>query len=242
MSEKLKELFKLQQGDLKVDELKRTLENFPEKKHFHSVSLEYKQAVEKFDKLSGENDGLQKKLKQLEDRINLLEAKINKEEGRLYSGSIVNPKELKGIQDEVQSFKRKKDDLETEELEIMEEADGIVKNLNAAQVLKNSLSERLNTAKKVYEVKNSSLTGQIDDLEKDRQLLTKNIEQNLLEKYERLRTEKHGTAVARLDDGICSGCRIDIPSEEISKINASQALSKCPNCKRMLIPQTVEVE
>ena len=44
-----------------------------------------------------------------------------------------------------------------------------------------------------------------------------------------------GTAVAKVEQGICKGCGITLPSGEVQKIRAATNLMRCPGCRRIVI-------
>lgn len=242
MSEQLKDLFKLQKVDSGLDELNRKLDNLPVRKELCDAMDRHKQAVEQFNIVNIVNEEFNKKLKKFENELNVLESKIKKEESRLYSGTVVNPKELKGLQDEIASLNRKKDGLETEELEVLEQIDGVKENSNKIEKDKTLLEQKINDLKQTFDEQKNIIGQQVKELKDQRQQLISSIESALIEKYEKTKAEKHGVGVAIIVDRICSGCRIDIPAIEISRINEKGELARCPNCKRLLIPQTVEIE
>ena len=66
-------------------------------------------------------EGQRKQERKVED----LTLKITGEEDKLYGGKVANPKELRSIQAEVQSIKRKKDQEETKLLDEMEKAEDL---------------------------------------------------------------------------------------------------------------------
>nr|MDQ3877723.1 hypothetical protein [Actinomycetota bacterium] len=59
----------------------------------------------------------------LEGEISVADAKIGREEQRLFSGSVANPKELSALQSEVAMLKRKRGELEDSLLEAMVDRD-----------------------------------------------------------------------------------------------------------------------
>ncbi|MBI4733646.1 MAG: hypothetical protein HY779_02320 [Rubrobacteridae bacterium] len=52
--------------------------------------------------------------------------------------------------------------------------------------------------------------------------------------YNRVRT-KHPLAVTVLEDGVCRGCRVELPSTDYERIEQSQKLERCPNCSRIIV-------
>jgi hypothetical protein len=54
-----------------------------------------------------------------------------------------------------------------------------------------------------------------------------------LQLYERLRQQKQGNAVAKIEQGRCQGCKITIPVSELSQARAGE-LVQCGSCSRVL--------
>ncbi|MER3420422.1 MAG: hypothetical protein C4290_07815, partial [Chloroflexota bacterium] len=52
--------------------------------------------------------------------------------------------------------------------------------------------------------------------------------------YERLRSIKRGQAVARIERGVCAGCRITLPTTVQQRARAGAQVLQCPSCERIL--------
>ena len=53
--------------------------------------------------------------------------------------------------------------------------------------------------------------------------------------YRALLPRKAGVAVARVERGICLGCRIKLPMREIARLKNSDSLVLCSSCGRILL-------
>jgi len=65
--------------------------------------------------------------------------------------------------------------------------------------------------------------------------LSKITDNRLLKEYELLRKEKGGKAIMEVNDSICPGCYLDLPSDVIYHLKRDQSMVICPNCSRILI-------
>ncbi len=70
------------------------------------------------------------------------------------------------------------------------------------------------------------------DLRQKQQLLSAGIEPQTVELYHQLRRQK-GTGVARVEQGVCSGCRISLSTAKLQQVR-SGSLVQCSNCGRIL--------
>ena len=73
---------------------------------------------------------------------------------------------------------------------------------------------------------------QLVGLTEKRASLSAGIEPEAVQFYTGLR-ERKGTAVARVEQGICRGCRISLSSAELQRVK-SGALIECTSCGRIL--------
>jgi predicted nucleic acid-binding Zn-ribbon protein len=59
------------------------------------------------------------------------------------------------------------------------------------------------------------------------------IPEDLLKRYDKLR--RGGFAVATESDGVCSGCRMNIPKGDLNRMQNGAIPWVCPNCARFLL-------
>ena len=72
----------------------------------------------------------------------------------------------------------------------------------------------------------------LSDLRHKRKLMSDEIDPGAIKSYEKLRKEK-GIAVAKVEQGICHGCRISLPTSELQEAR-SDGLVQCSSCGRIL--------
>lgn len=91
---------------------------------------------------------------------------------------------------------------------------------------------------KESETQGSELAGMgfsqdgLENLKSAREELAGQVEPRLMSWYRRL-TEKFGHAVVPVVNNLCTGCFANIPSQFVSKTNASK-VQRCENCGRIL--------
>jgi len=52
--------------------------------------------------------------------------------------------------------------------------------------------------------------------------------------YEALRSSRQGMAVAKVERGICQGCRITLPVSVLQKARSGAVIVQCSSCERIL--------
>ena len=158
-------------------------------------------------------------------------------ESRLYSGN-TSRRDLSAIQREVDSSKYQLDQLDELLLELEEEqrtheaaAVAARDEMEAAEVEWHSLLETLSN--RLTELANNRETASCE-----RQDMAITLPKADLERYERLRRNKAGTAVALVDNGrVCLACRMTLTSNVIRQLRDKSKQVPCSTCGRILFQQ-----
>ena len=164
----------------------------------------------------------------LKERSTLLEA-------QLYSGEITNPRDLSSLELETGNVKAQIDQKEIGLLELAVRADDLRRSVG-------ELEEQLETSRAEWEVRRSELTTQAESLtaEKDelnnrRNEFASSIDQSEMGHYEHLRQSKGGTAVAKVERGLCQACRLSLPTQHLQRVKSGKQTVLCSSCGRMLL-------
>lgn len=145
--------------------------------------------------------------------------------------------EFTALGNEVIRYEKEIDALETQELELMEQADGLRQNVKEAESkLAHSLA-LVDEDLKDLRLKKEQLLSRRNDLSQERAGLASAIDAEILPLYERLMKTKNGTAVVQVANGLCSGCHMKLVPTTLVKVMAAQELTQCENCGRMLYPE-----
>lgn len=224
-----KQLYRLQEVDLEIESNERALSQIA------SQLGESQAVVRTQNQLELEQQRLEesrRKQRSAEWEVEDIVTKLTAAEETLFSGRIKNPKELTNLQHEVDAFKARRDQLEDKTLEIMDQVE-----LSETRVA--TISNKLETLKAEWQRQQQQLSDEseklkaiLSDLGHKRQLLADEIDPQAIEFYQVLRKGK-GTAVARVEQGICRGCRISLPTTELQQARSGN-LVQCSSCGRIL--------
>jgi uncharacterized protein len=142
------------------------------------------------------------------------------------------------MQNEIQSLKKRNQELEDVLLETMISVD------TAAEALKDSTA-KLETIRAQFELANKSLIDEQKRLKSEGSALVKNREQliptidpNIFKVYNSLRPRKNNQPVAVLVNQSCSVCRVQQDMNVIQEVRKSESLTYCSSCGRILIYRT----
>jgi predicted nucleic acid-binding Zn-ribbon protein len=223
------QLYKLQEIDLEIAEEARRLGQVNGRLGKDAVVVVTRQ---KLDAAKEKLEEFRQRQRSLEWEIDDLASKIKKGDEELYSGRIKNPKELSNLQHDVELLKSKRDGLETSDLQIMEQVESAEGNATAlTRELEKTTAEWQREQEQLRNDK-AALESSLSRLKEKRQALAAEIDAGTVALYERLRKGKE-FAVARVEQGICRGCRISLPSSELQQAR-SGALVQCGSCNRIL--------
>ncbi|MBK5093101.1 MAG: hypothetical protein JJE48_06265, partial [Actinobacteria bacterium] len=98
-------ILEIQELDTRIFKLKGDIEGLEDK---HRIGEILEKLQESRDRLAAEQKSLvdpEQRQHKLDGELELLSEKIGKEEGKLFSGTIMNPKELSSIQAEILSLR-----------------------------------------------------------------------------------------------------------------------------------------
>jgi uncharacterized protein len=176
----------------------------------------------------------EKNFKEREYEADDLMRKIEPLEKKLYQGTILNPKELDDLQLDIESLKRRRNQLDDQAIEAMEA-------LEEAQRSQKEAAERLDELERDHQAgqtklreQMAALQAEIAGLKRERDEDATEVEPSLLQLYERIAANHQGRAVAKVEGGACLGCRISLPSSLVQRARGSSSIVQCTSCERIL--------
>jgi predicted nucleic acid-binding Zn-ribbon protein len=188
-------------------------------------------------KLTEEEESLGKtrgKLRTLELDLDGILSKISSTQAALYGGEVTNPKELAGLQQEVEYLERHRSEMEDDILEAMADAEDATSHLQASQERLQRMEEDWNAEQEGLRRQAGELRARLAALKGERKEVLLPVSERDLAIYEDLRRQKGGQAVALLEGGICQGCRVALPTSLVQKVRRGQDLVQCGSCQRIL--------
>jgi len=224
-----RQLYQLQAIELDIESKEQTLLQSLASLGESKALLEARDRLSAGEQCLGE---LKKKQHDTEWEIEVIAGKLLSTQETLYSGRITNPKELSGLQHEVESFKNKRNSLEEKALEIMEQVEAATSELAGLRL-------KLYEVEKNWRQQQQQLSDTIEELKialsrlkKEQQQALTGIDDETVDCYRKLR-QKRGKAVARMEQGICRGCGISLSTAELQRVKGDRIIM-CNNCGRIL--------
>jgi len=170
--------------------------------------------------------------RRLEGDLAEVESRLKRDHDRLYSGQIVDSRELASLEREMQTYRERRDATETALLGAMEQTERLQEE--AA-----TLGRQTEAGRAQRETGRPALVRQVEemaaalvDCEAEREALAAELDAPALSMYTRLR-QRAGHAVSHVSGGVCQWCRVGIPPKDVQHARAG-ALVNCTNCGRIL--------
>ena len=142
--------------------------------------------------------------------------------------------EFRRIGEEITRYEGEVSDLEDSEIECMEKAEELNRILAEAR-------EQLAESEEAVETDVASLHRSQETWKKEkredeekRAEAAGEIDEDLLDIYDRLFSSKNGNAVVGLTDGQCSGCHMKVIKATVVEVKTEKEIAYCENCGRIL--------
>jgi predicted nucleic acid-binding Zn-ribbon protein len=224
-----RQLYELQELDLEIQSDERAL------KQVTSQLGESQEVLEAQEQLQSEQqrfEELKHQQHSAEWEIDDITTKIAAAEESLFSGRIKNPKELASLQHEVETFKSRRGQLEEKALSVIDQVEQAEAAVAGTTSRLGNLTADWQRQQKQLADEMARLKAALSDLKEKWRQLSGQVEPETIEFYQQLRSRK-GTAVARVEQGICRGCRISLPITDLQRARGNN-LVQCSSCGRIL--------
>jgi predicted nucleic acid-binding Zn-ribbon protein len=231
----LEMLYRVQELDNGIRELYEHEKNHPLKSELEELETKKAAKAEELEAATASFEESRRKQSVMEQEEKRLEEKQRREEGKLYGGEVSNPKELRGLQAEVRSIGKQKDTLETELLEEMEHLDELDAVAEGIRSRVEELETEMSAKRGMLESETKEIRERLAVLKNEKAELRSGIGDELLELYDSLLGNKQKLAVVKVIDGVCQGCRVELPGVDYDRFLKTDDVFRCTNCGRIMI-------
>jgi uncharacterized protein len=172
-----------------------------------------------------------------EREIEQVRARKARDEERMASGAITNPKQLQDMEHEVGTLTRRQSDLEDGELEVMEKVESVQAELDALVARREAhLADRA-AAEQRRDDQFADIDDEVTRSTAERAALATTFPADLLALYERIRAAEGGIGAGAIERGRCGGCRLDLMNNEKADIRAAgvEDVLRHDECGRIMV-------
>jgi len=142
--------------------------------------------------------------------------------------------EYQALAHEVTRYEKEADDLETRELELMEEIDGLRAAQKAAEAALAQTQRLVEEDLATIAQRQARMEAERAEVSAEREHLAAQIPDSILPLYQRLMKTKAGMAVAPLDEGKCGGCHMKLIASTVVAVQTDKEITRCEDCGRIL--------
>ncbi len=232
MGDAAKQMYELQKVDLTWAKVRQRL---LEIQKLLGESEELRQVRARLSETESELHAWRGKQHDAELESRSLAERIQSAEAQLMSGTIHSPKELEALQANVDSMRRHRAQLEDSAVEAMLLADGLDAQLDELRQSQVKLEEEWSSGQADLREQETKMKQNYVLLKRKRDALAAEMSPDLLNRYEQMRRRRGGVAVARVLNGDCEACHVQMPTGVISALHSNRdELVVCTSCGRYL--------
>lgn len=226
-----RQLYELQEVDLEIDAKREALSHVMSRLGESEALAEARISLGEEEQHLAE---LERSQRDGEWEVEDVRAKAALLEEKLYGGAVKNPKELASLQEQVENLKRRRKGLEDKVLDIMAEVEMVQQKVSLKRREVARIDEEWRAEQASLSKEQAELGAALATLEQKRNELASRIDAASAELYQALRRKRQGRAVAKVEQGMCQGCRIVLPMSELQRARIGQELVQCSSCERIL--------
>ena len=230
MRAELEQLLILQDRQQKIRQIENEIKNLPlQRKHLELQLAES----------AASRDAIKHKAQQVEIERKKLELDVgtrNESIARLKTQQYQTRKndEFQAMGHEIQRYEDEIRKLEDQELELMEQVDKLKVEVAAeekkAAATKDSITRQTNDLGE----KGNALESRLQELSKERKELADKMDEDLLDRFERLFVSKGDSAIVAVEHGFCTGCHMRLTTATVNATEAGKEIVNCEQCGRIL--------
>jgi predicted nucleic acid-binding Zn-ribbon protein len=231
MLPEIERLLVLQDRDRKIRTLRQELKTAPlERKELEAKLAAANSGLDAAKLKAKENEVERKKLENdattRRDQI----AKFNTQKFQTRKNE-----EFQALNNEIKRFEEEIQQIEDRELVLMENAEKL--KAAVAEADKGAQPMRASAERQVADLtaKTQTVETQLAELEKERAAFAAEIDEDLVDTYERLFVNK-GEALVPLEHDVCMGCHMKVIAQTSVFVRGGRTVVHCENCGRILYP------
>lgn len=230
-------LLEVQDKDSAIAQLAHRRKNLPEHAELAAVDARIRELDGRRIEAQTRVSDLERAQAKADAEVELVKARRVRDEDRLGSGAITNPKDLSSLQSELEALGRRIGTLEDDELEVMEA-------LEQAQSELEEIVGLLDGERATHDLLAASRDGKAGEIDADaaraaadREAVLPQVPADLLALYEKVRSLHSGLGAAALSARRCGGCHLEINGADLRELAAEPAdtVLRCPECGRILV-------
>ena len=230
MLPEIEQLLIIQDRDQKITKLNSDIERLP---------LEEQQAKQRLKSVIESVNSAESEIKGNEVEISKIELDIDTRKDsiiKLKNQQLETKKneEFAAMEHSITNYQDEISKLEDSQLELMEKGEKLNTSLEEANDIHTKEQKVVDAELAIIKERKIQFSKKIEELKSDREKIASNIDNDLLDQYNRIFKSKKGVAVSELVNDICSGCHMKVTPTTAGMVRAEKVVSTCDQCGRIL--------
>ncbi|MEN9715405.1 MAG: hypothetical protein RJA35_872 [Actinomycetota bacterium] len=229
----LQDLLELAAIDHAISRSKLEIEALGKDARYQELQVKLRGTSADFVAANNQIDALKLEIKRMQADVELVEKRVAKDQEALKSTSVV--KNAQGLQQELKTLERRKQELEDQELDLMQGLETAEKTLAQVTQLRTETEAELKDVIARLEKERARLISGIELSLASRKQLAERLPEELTNLY--ANKSKRGVAVGRLIHSECGACHMNISATNLADLLKAPAdeLVYCPDCAAILV-------
>lgn len=231
MKKKIEMLEQLQEIDTQIDVLKSTQCGL--RVEIADIEQAREAAREELDLLQARVAELEQEKGELEGSLATERENIRRSETNLKE--IKTNKEFQAVGREITAARKQSSELEERILQKIAQLEELNGEIASKAANLDELEQNTTIRRDEKQTEINAIQTDIDADAERRAAITKDLPANLIKRYDSLRSQRRGQALAVARDGYCLGCNMNLPPQLYNSLFRGDDLISCPHCQRVLV-------
>jgi len=231
------QLLELADIDAELGRIEHRRRGLPEHEQVARLETRDDELRDAIAELTARGSDLKREQAKAEADVEQVRSRIDRDRQRLDTGSVSSPRELENLQSEVVSLQRRQSDLEEIVLDVMERRESAEASLDRATAERSQLEGELRTVLAARDSALGELAEQAKAAAARRGEVAGQVPADLVDLYDKLRTQHGGVGAAALRQRRCQGCNLTMNTVDLNAIRQAPAdeVLRCEECRRILV-------
>ena len=230
MLTEIEQLLIIQDRDQKTTKLNSDIERLPLEEQQAKQRL--KSVIESVNSAESEIKGNEVEISKIELDIDTRKDSITKLKNQQLETK--KNEEFAAMEHSITNYQDEISKLEDSQLELMEKGEELNTSLKEANDIHAKEQKVVDAELAIIKERKIQFSKKIEELKSDREKIASNIDNDLLDQYNRIFKSKKGVAVSELVNDICSGCHMKVTPTTAGMVRAEKVVSTCDQCGRIL--------
>ena len=230
-------LLLVQEKDNQILAFQHQIKQLPERNQIELRRGEQEELQQRINSNQSELHENERTQKRLEDEVAILEDRISGQQNKLYGGEVKAIKELQALEADIEGLNERQTLVEDQIIEVMELNEPVIEQMQALDNAHTGIETDIATLQESLSQAEQTLDDLIRSSKIERQNLTEDVPNQLLESYETIRKQPGRVGIAPLAGMTCRGCHLDLPAVEVDRIKKlpNDSLVNCEECGCILV-------